>query len=154
MNPGSRRGSLHTGSAGNPLHPWWDPAPLWPCRHPPGTPHPASTCKMPWVRSCVFSCWLFFFFLFFSLLRTCLCFAEIRKLGSWVCYSPSPPVSGSCSEHSRWRVGGGCLLTFPSGMGPNFLNFGKVTRGKRDALILVIWKVGIRKTRVFGGVCF
>lgn len=30
-------------------------------------------------------------------------------------------------------VGGDCLMTFPflAGTGPNFLNFGKVTRGKK-----------------------
>lgn len=33
-------------------------------------------------------------------------------------------------------------------MGPNFLNFGKVTRGKK-ILILVIWNVRIRKTVLF-----
>lgn len=94
------------------------------------------------------------FFSFFFFIKNMSLFAEIRKLRSWVCCSPSPPVSSSCSEHSRWRVGGGCLLTFPSGMGPNFLNFGKATRGKRDALILVIWKIGIRKNKVFWGYIF
>ena len=49
-------------------------------------------------------------------------------------------------------VGGDCLMTFPflAGMGPNFHNFGKVTRGKKEALIPVIWNGRIRKTGVWG----
>lgn len=48
-------------------------------------------------------------------------------------------------------------MTFPflAGTGPNFLNFGKVTKGKRKkekkkALILVIWNGRIKKKQGFG----
>lgn len=42
-------------------------------------------------------------------------------------------------------------MTFPfrAGTGPNFLNFGKMTRRKKEALILVIWNGRIRKTGVW-----
>lgn len=42
-------------------------------------------------------------------------------------------------------------MTFPflAGTRPNFLNFGKVTRGKKETLILEIWNGRIRKTGVW-----
>lgn len=66
------------------------------------------------------------------------------------------PLVVPAPEQSRRMVGGDCLMTFPflAGTGPNFLNFGKVTKGKRKkekkkALILVIWNGRIRKTGVW-----
>lgn len=70
------------------------------------------------------------------------------------------PLVFPALEWSRRIVGGDCLMTFPflAGTGPNFFNFGKVTRErerkKKEALILVIWNGRVGKTEVWGRLGF